>query len=119
MLAAMLSMVTAGVLWQLGFFAVAVIVVVWLARLQRNPQNGINFIDLVVDDKGRMDAVKVAYVLVLGVTTIGYVFFFMTVSMTAEGYALATVTYAGIWVVSQGANKAIARTPPPQSQEGS
>lgn len=113
MLATLVSMISAGVLWQLGFFALAMVIAIWLARLQRNPENGVNFLDLVVDEKGRMDGVKVAYVVVLAVTTVGYVFFFMTVAMTAEGYALATVTYAGIWVVSQGANKAIARAPSP------
>lgn len=109
---ALLALLTPGLLWQTGFFAMAVMVVVWLARLQRNPQNGINFIELVVDDRGRMDPVRVAYIVVLGVTTVGYVFFFMTVSMTAEGYTMATVAYAGIWVMSQGANRAIARGAP-------
>lgn len=108
-----MALFESGVIWQIGFFLLAAYVLIKIGRMQRS-SDAFDLLQLFRDpDSHLLDPVRTSYSVALTVTTIGYVFVFMTVKMSAGDFAAMTGAYAGIWVAGQGFNRLMSRPQPP------
>lgn len=111
---AIVAIFESGIVWQIGFFVMAGYIIIEIGRMQRDDVR-FDLLQLFQDpDTKLLDPIRTSYSVSLIVTTVGYVYIFMTVKMTPGDFAAMTGAYAGIWVVGQGANKLISRPQQPQ-----
>lgn len=105
---------TAVIFWQVVAFVGMVLAVVWAARTQQKPENGVNFLELISEpNSARLAPERFAFVGAFVITSVGFIFGVTRPSATVEGIAFLMATYGGLWVTGVAVKKFSERPPAP------
>lgn len=107
---------TTTIFWQFVAFAALVSITVWAIKAQKQPANGVNFLELIYEPgviPARLAPERFAYTGTFLATTVGFIFGVTRPSVTAEGIALLMGTYGSLWVIGSGVKKFADRPPAP------
>lgn len=97
---------TAAIFWQAVAFMGVAWIIIYTAKIQKTPENGIDFFQLIQAkdcNPPRLDPERFAYTGTFIVTSVGYIFGVTRPSATLEGIATLTATYGALWVAGKAA----------------